>query len=660
MIGENIFMGKNREQRLAERTKKLVEFSKKAPFFTSQVGLLSEAAGVLFSELNYRLLFFSFSSEEFGYPKVYNFEGKELVKGISSCKCFSKSEIIKFTELLNTFNEPTIIPGNRIENRLLDLGLELPEFKPEAALTAPIKDRFDEKLGFMFLCSENEQDTDDLEFFSNIAAIVGIGLSILEKLENDDSLLEEHVAESPIGFLKISYDFKFITVNDSFARMLGFDSAEQFLSDENQIFVKRLERSRNIINALTRLKNSDNFTLVREMQAIDKYRNKIWLELHARYHISAIPSKDFFEVLAIDITDFKKLEKEFSNMLILQDSLFNLSKDGIVLEDEKGTILGINNVLTERYGKSADFLIGKHISVLGGAKRTIHENIRKLQDGEPHVQTIEHLTPDGKRYFYELSERLITFPDGNKKIVSYSRDITKEVGFEEKIIKLKSDLQSFKEFQTLFVSAISEKRTEFLELINNNFGLLEKLLGKVEVRKAIEKLDFFREDIFKNKITIDLLTAINSALLDKTYYKNSSFELYEVIKNEFIPKITKHLNIYGTTLNCNISELKLNPKLETEKEVLLNLLEMIIGAIVKNKSYNRLDFQLIEGKDNSAVIEIVIDENVLSTELLGKVFTPPASGNEYFVKIPKLFSLAERSELILQSGEKTKIKLIIT
>ena len=152
MIGENGFMENSKERQPETRTKKLVEFSKKAPFFTSDVSLFYETTNIIYSELNYRLLFFSLSSDEFGYPKIYNFEGKELVTGNGSCKCYSKSQIVKFSELLNSFNEQILIPKQRIENWFLQSGEEMPEFLPEAALVSPIKDRFDEKLGFMFLC----------------------------------------------------------------------------------------------------------------------------------------------------------------------------------------------------------------------------------------------------------------------------------------------------------------------------------------------------------------------------------------------------------------------------------------------------------------------------------------------------------------------------
>ncbi len=651
-------MEENKGRQYGTRTKKLIEFSKKAPFFTSVASLFYETTNVLYSELKYRMLFFSLAEDEFGYPEIYTFEGKDLVSGSGSCKCYSKAQIIEFSQLLNSFDRPVLLPKERIASGIKKSGKELPEFLPETALIAPIKDRFGEKLGFMFLCSELRLEQEDLEFFVNTSEIVGTGLSVLEKLEQDDAFFDDHVAHSPIGFIKISDDYKILSVNDKFAQILGFENVKEFFSDENQTYVKRLERSRNLIQALLKLKKSHALSVEREMLAIDRFRNKRWLEIHGRYHISDSFANNFFEILVVDITDLKKLEREFSNLLILQDSLLNLSKDGIVIEDENGIILGINRILTDRYGKSPDFLIGKHISVLGGDKRTIQENIQILQDGKPHIQTIEHLTPDGKRYFYELSEQLIKFPNGNRRIVSYSRDITKQVGFEQKIIKLKTDLQKYKYFQTLFVKTVTEKKTEFFELIENINQLLAESKSLAGAEEILAKINLFKEEAIKEKITLDLYTAINFAFSDKENYKKSTFELNFMLRRSFFPRITKYLEVFGAEFNAEITAGDF--VLETEKEVLLNLLKLIIESFINNKKFSKINFTVKEGTRRNRIIEITLEEDILSEDLLGKIFTPPSPLKEYYVYIPQLFSLAERTEVVLQSGEKTKIKINIS
>ena len=651
-------MEENRVKRLAARTKKLVEFSKKAPFFTSAVSLFYETTNVLYSELNYRMLFFSIAENEFGYPEIYNFEGKDLITKGGNCNCFSKAQILEFSQILDTFEQPVLLPKERITNWFNNAGLEPPEFIPETALTAPVKDRFNDKLGFMFICSEDSLDEDDLEFFANLADIVGTGLSNLENLENDDSILDDHVAHSPVGFLKVSDDLKILSVNDKFAQILGFEDAKDFLSDENQAFVNRLEHSRNLLKALLKVKNSPELSVQREMLAIDKFRNKRWLEIHARYHISDSFANTFYEVLVLDITDYKKIESEFTNLLILQDSLLNLSRDGITIEDENGVILGINKVLTKRYGKSADFLIGKHVSILGGEKRAIQENIQILQDGKPHIQTIEHLTPEGKRYYYELSEQLIRFPNGKKKIVSYARDVTKQVGKEQEIIKLKSVLRSYKEFQSILINSVAEKKTELFNILDKYNEILSQLVNFSYDKNQLPNLNSFKEEAVKDKITLDLITAIGFVFSDKENYRKSSFELNRFIEKTFFPRITKFLRTFYAKIVTDIKSEEFN--LEAEKEVLLNLLLSVIESLYNNKSFPIINFTVADTKRGGRVIEIIIDADILSADLLGEIFTPPNSTNEFSVFIPQLFSLAGKTDVLLQPGNKTKIKIVIS
>ncbi len=653
-------MQKKDKKITSEMIAKVLAFSKKIPFYKDNLSLYEEANKELFSVFKHKLFFVTLKNDSYDF-KISAFEGIDFLINNEAFSDFPRELIYITTKLFFSYDEPKLLTKEKMLSWFISREFNLPEYFPETTLVSPIIDRFGEKLGFMALCSEEELENSALEFFSLIADYVGIGINVVEDNINNlevSAELEEFLADLPLGIIRISNDNKIFDINDKLAQILGFKSANEFFDEENQKYIKQLEKSEILFEITDTLRNISEGKVVKEVAIRDRYGNKVWLEIYAHYHSSEILTNNYFEGFIIDITEDKKIQKEITSLLITQSTIFDLANEGIVITDENGTILAINKVLTERYRKSPDFLIGKNISVLGGDKQSIAENIRKLSDGKPHENFIEHLTSSGERYFYALSEQLVNFPNGSKRIISYSKDITKQIEAGKNIVKLQNELKIFKEYQILVIDTIAEKQFELLLTLDDIKSSIRKNINYKGANGIIKRIDNLKKNFSEIRTTLTLLMAMDKVLVEERNAEASTFDLKTLLKDELQASINHFLERYGKELKIDVK--CSDCKIKVEKEILLKLLTSIIETVIENGSDVEINIGAYSDKKKRKVIEIELGGIKLSNEFLSKTFSPVSSSGEYHRILPHNSLFAKKSEVILSSKDKTKIKIFIS
>lgn len=127
-------------------------------------------------------------------------------------------------------------------------------------------------------------------------------------------------------------------------------------------------------------------------------------------------------------------------------TLFDFSPNGIVIEDQAGTILDANPAFCRMMGYSVEELIGKKVHMLSDM-RTVDDvdiHIEEIVKGRQLRHVVRSRKKDGTLVMLSLNERKISLPEGIPGIVSIAEDITDRIA-AEKILK-----ESEKRYKRIF------------------------------------------------------------------------------------------------------------------------------------------------------------------------------------------------------------------
>jgi PAS domain S-box-containing protein len=146
--------------------------------------------------------------------------------------------------------------------------------------------------------------------------------------------------------------------------------------------------------------------------------------------------KEALIAFGLDITDRKLAQLELAESEERYRTLFNSAPVGIMLIDQNETIINVNETACSQYGYSSDELIGKNLNiiVLDEFKPAVKGNIQKIIQNKILLSTVTSVTKSGEPKVFDLIESLVTLSNGEKGILSISKDITEQV-HANKIIK---------------------------------------------------------------------------------------------------------------------------------------------------------------------------------------------------------------------------------
>ena len=159
--------------------------------------------------------------------------------------------------------------------------------------------------------------------------------------------------------------------------------------------------------------------------------------------------------------------------------MFELSPAGIILIDEKGTIIEVNSSFCETLRYPRDEVLGKNLRLFAAPdkKGEIEKNISKILSGKTIIHEVKNIRKDGTICFVELYETMIILPDGTTGILSVSNDITEKKHSQERMLTLSRALESISE-----CVSITDHQNKIL-FVNNAFCRTygyseEEIIGK--------------------------------------------------------------------------------------------------------------------------------------------------------------------------------------
>lgn len=341
-----------------------------------------------------------------------------------------------------------------------------------------------------------------------IEQIVGTSLNITDRkkmenqLRNSEERLETLLTEMPAiiySFIVKNDNIKFNYVNGNIEELLGYKSEDLFKDtklwlnnihpEDRDIFMDRIFNKKETNSIEYRLKDKDG--------------NYHWL--HDRHKI--IPeNENSFEIVGAlwDNTKHKMAEKKLIESQKKFKSYIENAPYGIIVTDETGDFVEVNNEACEMSGYSRDELIGMNIIDMIEEREGLQgiDYFEKILDKDKKEGEAYIRLKNGTRKIWDISAVKIS----ESRILGFVNDITERKKRQEKIKRLSfkdqlTDLYNRRFFENSIDRFNNSRRLPIsiivgdidkLKEINDNYGHQR---GDIYIKKAAEIIsDIMRKE----------------------------------------------------------------------------------------------------------------------------------------------------------------------
>ncbi len=263
--------------------------------------------------------------------------------------------------------------------------------------------------------------------------------------ENYRSIFENAVE----GIFQSTPEGRFITVNPAFARILGYDSAQDVLDTitdiDQQVYASAADRVRS-----NEVSEQDGLIHGFEFEALRKSGDKIWLSVNRRAIRDENGQTLYYEGSVEDITERKRAEAALRESEERYKNLTDTAFDGVVIHRD-GKILSVNRAYAEMFGYTVEELIGD--DVLKVTPDDQRDFVRAQIAGERGVYEAVGLKKDGTVLVIEVSGQTCAY-QGRPARVAAVRDITERKRAEETLQSVaRSKAESLALLDTILATA---------------------------------------------------------------------------------------------------------------------------------------------------------------------------------------------------------------
>jgi len=254
---------------------------------------------------------------------------------------------------------------------------------------------------------------------------------IREALNNSEEKYRSLFENAVVGLLQSTLDDRYIIINPSYARMLGYDSPEEAIAsvgDIHEIYQDPTQR-----DVLKEILLRDGFVENFEAALHNKQGEQIWVLINARLRTNSKGEK-VVEGTSVDITSRKHADLERQKLFTIIDG--NMSEI-YILDPETLAITYANKGAVRNLGYSRDELL--KLTPMDICPEMNEQDIRTLlqplTSGELNSLIFEthQRRKDGSIYPVEIDLQYQEYP-GEKLMVAMITDITKSKSLKEQLI----------------------------------------------------------------------------------------------------------------------------------------------------------------------------------------------------------------------------------
>jgi PAS domain S-box-containing protein len=290
----------------------------------------------------------------------------------------------------------------------------------------------------------------------------------------------------------------------------------------------------------------------------------------------------YLTLKASSILKEEKKRKALENILRESEKrfriMFELSPVGIILIDEKGTIIEVNSSFCETLGYTRKELLSRNIRIFAspGNEGDIDKHIAEILSGKTKIHEVINIRKDGTPCNKALSETMIILPDGKPGILSVSNDITERERVHQELVSAKEKAEESDRLKSAFLTNISHELRTPLNAIIGFSGLLAES-DKDQETKANSKI-ILNSGYHLLQLVEDILdiSMIETGQM-KINYENVSItsvlnEVRDIIKGE---KLKENKTRIELILNKDPKPDEITIKTDSRKlkQVLINLLK---------------------------------------------------------------------------------------
>lgn len=241
-------------------------------------------------------------------------------------------------------------------------------------------------------------------------------------------------------------------------------------------------------------------------------------------------------------------EKELNKSYLNLRAYFDLNSDFVMILNEQGEIVEVNNLVKEKLGYKDEEIIGKHLSILHSSH--LHDEsshiMQTMIENKTGTYTLPIFSKNGKQILVETSLTQGLW-DGKQALFCICKDISKRIFSEEKFEKIFHNIPTIAALTDLSTGNYTEINTVFQEklgftvseAIGSNAVKLLRVDSDVisQVSSALTDIEFMKDFetviYHKDGTPIDvLLSATSIYLLDKRYMLTLATDITEAKRNE--------------------------------------------------------------------------------------------------------------------------------
>jgi len=450
-------------------------------------------------------------------------------------------------------------------------------------------------------------------------------MPLSENILKEENAISNFHASPHFAFYRISQFGEPVYANQTFLRMLGFNTYDELLSfyEKEETFRENFEAS----------KYQEHFLKINNTEGVEsRWKNKhgraVYVVEYVQKCYDIIDGSVYYDCIAEDVTEKKIIDELMSDVIGRDYAILKALPDMLFILSEEGKFTDLKTGVNSDFPISPSQVIGKNVTDI--FPQNIAEQIQILVKESFLTGQLKNFDFKIQHHDSEKHYEARIVKSHKNEVLMLLRDVTNQKKNENQILKIAEDLKQINDTKDKFVSIIAhDVRTPIIALI----GYAEILANDIEELQKSEIKEFASSIVEISKQTIGLLTN----LLEWSRLQTGRIEFHPSPINAF----TISENSIGLLAsNAEQKNISIINNLNTETFVFAdeNMMQSIFNNLITNaiKFTNKNGEITISSSHKKDMIEFSVKDNGVGMSedqkmmLFGmnKSFTTPGTTNE--------------------------------